>query len=219
VETLTYSRLAGPRARRRGRAERPLETGTGPASLKYNTREGALSLLVSALNCAKGVDGQFVHGCPQSSTRPPGRRQTPDGTRSSRARQIASLPGRCGRPGHEAGGSHISVVTMGANTARGMATSLPLVCAACMATARRAGAPCLRPIPRSVSRIAGCLVSSGCPATPQARAIAATRRRSPIRLRHGAIPFPSTVAVRRKPPASTVESAVSRRRSCPSWAA
>ncbi len=46
------------------------------------------------------------------------------------------------------------------------------------AAARRASAPCFRAIPRRVSRIAGWLVSSGYPATPQARAIAATRRRS-----------------------------------------
>ena len=43
---------------------------------------------------------------------------------------------------------------------------------------RRAGVPCFRPMPRTVSRIAGCLVSRGWPATPQARATAATRRRS-----------------------------------------
>ena len=51
----------------------------------------------------KGVYGQFVHGCPQASTRPLGRRQAPDGTRGDRARQVAGLPGRRRRPSHAAG--------------------------------------------------------------------------------------------------------------------
>jgi hypothetical protein len=60
----------------------------------------------------------------------------------------------------------------------GQAARSRLISAVVRAAERRGGSPCVRAIPRRVSRIAGCRVSSGCLAIRCARAMAATRRRS-----------------------------------------